>query len=354
MTFTNYTSNNASVLLRYFPEESKFVNFAKEVRSFIFSYGYPVIFGIGSFWNLLIIVYLIKINYKNLKRMSSYHFLIVNLNVADLCASLGISINYPFHQKPSWELGAFGCIFRSHLSNGFMLVISTYLIRTISIDCISITCKNQQKEIWFGLSIALDFCFSFKFLFFHGPESKEIWRSFTMLLWRSAKVHLDTSIHKLSFAHFLSLCINVNFIPQNENEIDHRRSSKFVCNERSKPPKKSEGIENYKRASFNFYRDRDTGTSLQFFHCDIDNKCKKQQHTFLYYFSGLYGTMASVDDAHILHEQRPKYFHLRQNNTWFSKIFVDNFYIRNLSKKKSDQLNYLTWATRWIISFTQE
>ena len=138
---------------------------------------FPIIFGIGSFWNLLIIIYFVKINTKNLRKMSSYHFLMISLAFADLCVSLGTSIIYPFSKRPSWELGEFGCVFfhkfyRFCLSNGFMLVAGAYLVRKMSSNCLSITCKNQQKEVWFRLFINLVYCFSFEYLYVHDSKSQ--------------------------------------------------------------------------------------------------------------------------------------------------------------------------------------
>ena len=79
---------------------------AHEFRTFFFLHIFPLI-GIGSFWNLLIIIYFVKINIKNLKKMSLYHFLIVNLAIVDLCISVGEPIFYHhLVNKPLWEPGS--------------------------------------------------------------------------------------------------------------------------------------------------------------------------------------------------------------------------------------------------------
>ena len=83
---------------------------ADDIQLYYHIYVFPVIFGIGSFWNLLIIIYFMNIHSKNLRKMSSYHFLIVSLAVADLCTSVIVSIIFPFNHTPSWEPGIFGCI----------------------------------------------------------------------------------------------------------------------------------------------------------------------------------------------------------------------------------------------------
>ena len=155
MTFSNNTTGISSILVPYFPEEFELLQHAVQVSDFFFLNVYPFIFGMGSLWNSLIIVYFVQINSKNLKNMSSYHFLIIHLAVVDLCTIVGLPIVQHFTFKPSWEFGAFGCIFFVRfiesicpVSRGLMLVISAHLFYQISIDCLSIACENQQKEVW--------------------------------------------------------------------------------------------------------------------------------------------------------------------------------------------------------------
>ena len=92
---------------------------------------FPVILAIGSFWNVLIIIYFVKINAKNLTKMSSYHFLIVQLAVADLIASGGVSI--VANNLYDWRLGTFACSFLLDLflkvspsASCFILVFISY------------------------------------------------------------------------------------------------------------------------------------------------------------------------------------------------------------------------------------
>ena len=94
---------------------------------------YPVMFGIGSFWNFLIIFYFVKINLKKtLKKMSSYHFLIINLAFADLCSSVGVSIVRPHDYKPSWFLGEFGCTFLRPFVYNICPIVSSWILVLIS------------------------------------------------------------------------------------------------------------------------------------------------------------------------------------------------------------------------------
>ena len=79
-------------------------------QNYFFRNVFPGLAAIGGFWNLLIIVYFVKINLKKgLKRMSSYHFLIINLALIDLSICSGIAIFSHFLVKESWELPAFAC-----------------------------------------------------------------------------------------------------------------------------------------------------------------------------------------------------------------------------------------------------
>ena len=53
----------------------------------------PIFNGIGAIGNLLIIVYFMKINWNKLKKMSSYHYLLINLAVADFIVCAGGILN---------------------------------------------------------------------------------------------------------------------------------------------------------------------------------------------------------------------------------------------------------------------
>ena len=131
MNSSNSTFNNASSV-PYFPVELKVTKLASAMRLFVYSNILPFVLSAGSFWNLLIIIYFVKINIKNLKKMSSYHFLIINLAVADLCTCFGTPITLHFYLKPSWELGAFGCTFMSSFIFYICPMVSCWLLVLIS------------------------------------------------------------------------------------------------------------------------------------------------------------------------------------------------------------------------------
>ena len=93
---------------------------------------FPIIFGIGALWNLLIIIYFIKINIKKLTKMSAYHFLILNLALADFLVCVTASIIRPSTYKASWDLVVFGCIILSTLLENVYPMVSCYMLVLIS------------------------------------------------------------------------------------------------------------------------------------------------------------------------------------------------------------------------------
>ena len=135
MTLINNISTINSTfvpLVPYFPEGAKLYKLTLKAEVFFNLNIFPVIFGIGSFWNLLIIIYFVKINLKSLKKTSSYHFLIIKLAVVDLCTSVGVSITFHFNAKPTWELGTFGCILMKNFVDGVCPMVSCWLLVLIS------------------------------------------------------------------------------------------------------------------------------------------------------------------------------------------------------------------------------
>ena len=133
MNISNSTNSTKGPSFNYyFPGEKEILRLALQIEWQLNTYVFPVIFGVASLWNILIIFYFVKINLRNLRKMSSYHFLIINLAVADLCVTLGVSILYPFNVKPLWELGTFGCVFLRHFLSTVCPMISCWLLVLIS------------------------------------------------------------------------------------------------------------------------------------------------------------------------------------------------------------------------------
>ena len=129
MSFINGTNVIDSSLVPYFPEELEVYQNAVKVAKFFFSNIYPAIFVMGCLSNLLIIIYFVKFNSRNLKKISLYHFLIINLAIADLCASAGV-FNNPYNYL--WELGEFTCIFLSPFITSACPMVSCWLLVLIS------------------------------------------------------------------------------------------------------------------------------------------------------------------------------------------------------------------------------
>ncbi|XP_066916394.1 neuromedin-U receptor 2-like [Clytia hemisphaerica] len=80
------------------------------IRNFIWSYIETPMLSFGVLGNLLIIVYFIQLNWNNLKTMSSYHFLLINLALSDALSCGGTAYSLYHFMKPSWEMGTFGCV----------------------------------------------------------------------------------------------------------------------------------------------------------------------------------------------------------------------------------------------------
>ena len=101
MSITNATNSSKTtfhdeILIPYFFERFN----SMDIEEF-HNYTILIIFGVGSSLNILIIAYFVKINLANLRKMSSYHFLIINLAVVDFCASAGISFHYINLKNPT-------------------------------------------------------------------------------------------------------------------------------------------------------------------------------------------------------------------------------------------------------------
>ena len=133
INFNNTAIPPSSTLVPYFPEETELLNLAKKITNEFFLYVYPPVFGIGSSWNMLIIIYFIKTNSKNLRKMSSHHFLIVCLSTSDLFVSIGMTIPmYYYSHSESWKFGEFGCSIVFPFIKNACPMISTWILVLIS------------------------------------------------------------------------------------------------------------------------------------------------------------------------------------------------------------------------------
>ena len=84
-TFKNGSYENGSFLTR----EIEVYSVYTFIRQLYFRKIISILNGAGAIGNILIIVYFMKINLKKMKKMSSYHYLLINLAVADFIVCAG-------------------------------------------------------------------------------------------------------------------------------------------------------------------------------------------------------------------------------------------------------------------------
>ena len=121
-------SNNTSALSQAQKDLFKILG----IRDFIWNYIETPMLSFGVLGNLLIIVYFLKLNWKNLKIMSSYHFLLINLALSDALACGGTAFLLHHIMKPTWELGKFGCKYVMNIFINICPMASCLLLITTS------------------------------------------------------------------------------------------------------------------------------------------------------------------------------------------------------------------------------
>ncbi|XP_066936073.1 urotensin-2 receptor-like [Clytia hemisphaerica] len=92
----------------------------------------PAVLCFGTIGNFLIIIYFIKINRKKLAKMSAYHFLIINLAIADFLTCLGMVFVTFYLGVPEWKLGKFGCSFMLGFSGSACPYASCWILVLLS------------------------------------------------------------------------------------------------------------------------------------------------------------------------------------------------------------------------------
>ena len=103
-------SNNSNSTLFVLSQAQKDLIKIVDVRNFIHNNIQTPMLCFGVLGNLLIIVYFLNLNWNKLRRMSSYHFLLINLALSDALACGGTAFLLHNVMKPSWELRKSGCI----------------------------------------------------------------------------------------------------------------------------------------------------------------------------------------------------------------------------------------------------
>ena len=132
----NFSINSGStittILESYFPRETYYLRLISRAQAYFLDVS-PITFVLGSVWNFLIIIYFMKIHRKKLSKMSSYHFLIINLAVADLFVTVGAPIFASnFYKRSPWKLGKFGCNFFFAFFTKICPTVSCWLLVLIS------------------------------------------------------------------------------------------------------------------------------------------------------------------------------------------------------------------------------
>ena len=104
-----------------------------ETQKYLLEYIQPVLMGLfGGAGNLLIILYFLKTNIKSFKKMSSYHFLIINLAVADFLTCIGTSVFFPFLVKGDVQAKRFACHYGVDFSAGVCPLTSCWILVWLS------------------------------------------------------------------------------------------------------------------------------------------------------------------------------------------------------------------------------
>ena len=92
-----------------YQEEIKINHYIQDLKTVILEYIFPAILSLSAASNFLIIVYFLKVNTKKLRKTSPYHFLLIQLAVADFLVCVGMAVMEYFKIRPSWEIGEIGC-----------------------------------------------------------------------------------------------------------------------------------------------------------------------------------------------------------------------------------------------------
>ena len=92
------------------------------------------IISLGILGNLFIIMYFLKINRKNLSKMSLYHFLIIQLAVFDLITSVATSTAIMEFHEPTWQAGRLTCTIVVPLAIGLLPFVSCSILVLLSYE----------------------------------------------------------------------------------------------------------------------------------------------------------------------------------------------------------------------------
>ena len=142
-------ARNGSFLIKtkfIFKRQSEVSKFASEVYQLSYDHILPTAFGIGGVWNLLIIIYFVKVNFRRLKKMSSYHFLVIHLALTDLLTCTSSAI-FPQYVGQNWQMGEFMCIIILAVGKNIVPMVSTITLIFISYSRYRVIVHPFQPKI---------------------------------------------------------------------------------------------------------------------------------------------------------------------------------------------------------------
>ena len=124
----------------------------------------PVFSMMGAIGNCLIMTYFLRVNRGKLRKMSSYHFLIVELASVDFVVSIGTPFYiYIFYDK-EWVLGEFACSVGYPFMMSICPLVSCWLLVCLSYDrfrSISQPFKTRIKKQQYAIASVVLFVVAF-------------------------------------------------------------------------------------------------------------------------------------------------------------------------------------------------
>lgn len=106
----------------------------------IFNTVKPAYYGLG---NLIIIVFFLQMDKNKLSKMSSYHFIIVNITIADLCVCLYLIYRYLIKSP----IGRFECLFLMNFGSWVCPAASVWLLTLLAYARYRSVVKPFQRKM---------------------------------------------------------------------------------------------------------------------------------------------------------------------------------------------------------------
>ena len=122
----------------------KELTFLGEIILSIYNVAIPIYLALGAFGNFLVILFFLHMNRRKLSKMSSYHFIILNLAIADLlvCVLIPIILSKPFKDFLKFE-----CLFFFDFSNWVCPIASCWLLVLLAFARYRLIVKPFQRKL---------------------------------------------------------------------------------------------------------------------------------------------------------------------------------------------------------------